>query len=375
MNGADVTLSDYTSQQLRNLCREAGFTDTDTPAELLRELLGAAGGRPLSAGPLWPSDVADDATPVEFSFAFDDGGDRAIRVLGETIAERPGPDANVAAARRFLHTVTERYGCTADRFEAVQDLFLPERPRGKFALWFSLIFRPGAAPRVKVYFNPDVRGPERARELVAEGLRRLGMDNAYDIVLAHALSRGDRDRFSFFALDLDDDPLSRVKLYVSHAAASVPDVERAAAAVSGIDRSEIGRFCALVGGSSGPFAGRPLISSYSLVEADPDRPGNYSLYLPVRDYVPDDETARSRIRSFLAEHGLDPADLDRALGAVSGRPLRDGRGLLAHVSLRLGGFGSGTTVYLSSEAYDVTPPRRGTARPVPVPLADAPLGG
>ncbi|WP_307849762.1 tryptophan dimethylallyltransferase family protein [Qaidamihabitans albus] len=370
----NVTLSDYTGRQLRNLCAEAGFDEADdTPVDLLRELLGPAGRRRLSEEPLWSSDVSDDASPVEFSFAFDDNGGRAIRVLGETMAEDPGPAANIAAARRFLDVVTARYGCTADRFDAVQDLFLPAQPHGKFALWFSLIFRPQAPPHLKVYFNPEVRGPERAPELVAEGLRRLGMDNAYDIATAHALRRGSRDRFSFFALDLDDSPLSRVKLYVSHESGRSEDVEQAATAVSGVDVAEIREFCRLVGGGSGPFTGRPLISSYSFVEADPGRPGNYSLYLPVRDYVPDDETARSRVRSFMSRRGLDQADLDRALRAVTNRSLRERAGLIAHVSLRLGGFGAGTTIYLSSEAYGGTPVQR-SADATAVPLADSPVG-
>lgn len=355
MNGADVTLTDHTSRQLRNLCTLAGFDNTDTPVALLRELLGAAGGRALSEPPLWPSDVADDATPVEFSIALDDGGDRAVRILGETIPHNPGPNANVAAARRFLETVVERHGCTADRFEAVQDLFLPEHPQGKFALWFSLIFRSQGPPRLKVYFNPDVRGPEHNRQLVAEGLRRLGMDNAYDLAMAHGLRRGERDRFSFFALDLDDSPLSRVKLYISHEAATAEDVAYCAEAVSGVDTNQIHDFCALLGGGTRRFAGRPLISSYSFVEADFDRPGNYSLYLPIRDYVPDDESARSRVRSFLDGRGMEQAQLDRALRAVSDRSLRERPGLIAHVSLRLGAFGSGTTIYLSSEAYGGTP--------------------
>jgi hypothetical protein len=63
----------------------------------------------------------------------------------------------------------------------------------------------------------------------------------------------------------------------------------------------------------------------------------------------------------MKKYDFDPAELDRALDAVSRRPLRDGVGLIAYVSLRLGKQ-SGITVYLSSEAYDVTPPREGPAR-------------
>lgn len=364
MNVADLTLFDYTSDQLRNLCAEAGFEETDnTPVEMLGELLGPAGRRPLSDGPQWPSDVADDATPVEFSVALDDSGDRAVRVLGETIAERPSPIANVEAARRFLDVMKQRIGIATERFDALEDLFLPEQPQGKFAFWYSLIFRPSSPPKLKVYFNPAVRGADRSHELVAEGFRRLGLHDAYDIAMHHAMVRGDSDQFSFFAVDLDDDPLSRVKLYISHQDGTSDDAERAAKAVGGVDPVQVKEFCELLGGTTGPFTGRPLVSSYSFVEAAADGPGNYSLYLPIRSYVPDDEVARERVLSFLDRRGVAQANLDRAIRAVSRRPLRDGVGLLAHVSLRLGQFGTGTTIYLSSEGYDVLPPRAG-AHPV-----------
>ncbi|GAB3576652.1 DMATS family aromatic prenyltransferase [Amycolatopsis endophytica] len=336
----------------------AGFADEDeAPATVLRELLGAAGRRPLTAPPVWLSDVADDATPVEFSLAFDASGERAVRILGETIPENPGPAANIEAAKRFLTHMAQRYAVNLDRFRAVEDLFLTERPQGKFALWFSLILRPGRVPALKVYFNPLVRGDQAARGLVAEALRRLGLRDAYDTVERYALCRGAADKFSFFALDLDDGPLSRVKLYVSHDSGDSSTVERAATAVDGVDPLALREFLTLAGGGTGPFAGRPLVSSYSFVEADSGRPGNYSLYLPVRDYVPDDEVARAQALAHLERAGVPAAELDRAIGAMTSRPLSEGVGLVAHLSLRLGRFGSGTTVYLSSEAYGVTPSR------------------
>jgi hypothetical protein len=211
---------------------------------------------------------------------------------------------------------------------------------------------------LKVYFNPQVSGPARAPTLVAEGLRRLGIDyHVYEMVVKHALTRQDRDQFSFFSLDLDNSPQARVKLYVSHRDAETADVERAASLVPGIDPVQIQEFCAVLGGGKGPFRQRPLMSSYSFIEGDTGRLSNYSIYLPIRAYVPDDEVARARLLAIMAQYNIDGRELDRSLAAVSGRPLRDGVGLIAHVSLRLGEFGSGITVYLSSEAFGVTPPR------------------
>jgi DMATS type aromatic prenyltransferase len=359
VNTTNVTLLDHARKQLRNLCEVAGFEATnEDPAVLLTELLGPAGCRPLSERPRYRCDVADDGTPVEFSLAFDDDGGLAVRVLGEAGSEKPGQHPDIAAGKRFLERASKRFQFCLDRFAAVADLFLPERPRGAFAAWFSIILRPRERPRLKAYFNPEVRGRHRAPELVAEGFRRLGLDDAYEIAARHALCRGARDRLSFFAVDLDESPLSRVKLYIAHEDACSADAERAATAVDGADPLRVRELCEVVGGGTGPFTGRPLVSSYSFVEAEPAGPGTYSLYLPVRDYVPDDEVARERVVAFLARHGIGADRLDAALRAVTARPLRAGAGLLAHVSVRLGPFGAGTTIYLSSEAYGVTPPRR-----------------
>lgn len=352
---AEISMYTHTSGQLDRLCRVVGFDDAQgRHLDLLRGLLGTQGETSISEPAAFTSNVADDTTPIEFSVAFDATGECVVRVLGETVGS-PAP-------REFVDRVAGDYGLVTDRLDAVADLFLPHEERqGPFTLWHSLIFRPGREPKIKVYLNPQISGPTMADSLVSEGLRRMNIAGAFDPMIEYALRRGERDNFSFFALDLDDDPLSRVKVYVSHEAADSEDVERAAELVPGTDPLLIREFLALLGGGKGPFEDRPLVSSYSFVEGSGDRPGNYSLYLPIRGYVPDDEVARARVLAVLAQYGFDGTKLDKALAAVSQRPLRDGVGLIAHVALRMGEFGSGITVYLSSEAYRVLP-----ARPRPV---------
>jgi DMATS type aromatic prenyltransferase len=351
---ADLSLREHATGQLRRLCRVAGLADIhQTAGVLLGQLLGTAGESRLPGPVTWSSNVSDDMTPIEFSVAFDASGDRSVRLLGEAVGSSP--------ARGFLDTVAERLRLTTAKFDAVQDLFLPADANGEFTLWYSMIFRTGSQPVFKVYFNPEVHGPENASALVADGLQRLGMGSVYPSVVSHALAREGKDHFSFFAIDLNNTPRARVKLYVSHEDADTGDVERAASLVPGIDPMQIREFCALLSGGKGPFEQRPLISSYSFVEGDITTPSNYSLYLPIRDYVPDDEVARARLVAIMAQYNIDSTELDRSLAAVSSRSLRDGVGLIAHVSLRLGAVGSGITVYLSSEAFSVTPPRQ---RPV-----------
>lgn len=358
MNHATLSLRDYTGYQLRNLCKSCCPDDSvETSVTLLRELLGAAGDRALSAPALWPSYISDDMTPVEFSITFDEDGKHMIRVLVEAIAEEPSNRSNAHVAQQVISSFADRFQLFLDRYHAVRDLFLPEQPQGQFALWYSLIIRPNSRPGFKVYFNPEARGTQLAPQLVAEALRRLGFASAYEIATGHALQRGDLDRFSYFAVDLEDDPLSRVKIYISHCGAEAKDVERAASAAHGVDPTRLHDFCSLIGGGSGPFTGRPLLSAYTFFEGDTDRPSVYSLYLPIRDYVSDDESARARVVTLMEQHDLRPAVLDRALAAVSKRSLSDGVGLIPYVSMSMGKIRQGTTVYLSSEAYGVRSPR------------------
>lgn len=356
MSAAGATLTDLTSSQLRNLCEIAGIDERD-PVRLLGDILGSAGPRPLAEPPLWPSDVADDATPVEFSMQFENDGNRHLRVLAEKLADEPGPGANLRATRELLTSLDSRYGLNLDRLRAVEDLFLADEPQGKFAWWYSFIFGPDSTPKFKIYINPAMHGDEHAPRLVEEALRRLGLEGAWTTIRENALTRDGMDSPGFFAVDLDRGPQARVKLYVTHEAATSDDVLRAARAVPGIDPDQVTDFCAMLSPETEVFRGRPLVSSYSFVDGDVSAPSNYSLYLPIRDYVQHDGVARERTARLLKEHDVEPDLLDRVLSSLTDRPLQDNSGLIAHLSLRLSPGKTGTTVYLSSEAYGGTPAR------------------
>ena len=159
--------------------------------------------------------------------------------------------------------------------------------------WSSGINRP---PEFKIYFNPELKGVELAPSLVATALDRLGLNGSYRAVLDHGVRPGElgrADRLTFFALDLHDAPHARVKLYLSHHDAEPGDVARAAAVVDGVNAEEFAEFCVLAGGQTGTFSGRPLISSYTFL-GELDRPAGYSVYVPIRSYVNDDEEAHEQ---------------------------------------------------------------------------------
>ncbi|MFD0487039.1 tryptophan dimethylallyltransferase family protein [Saccharopolyspora spinosporotrichia] len=161
MRAAGVPLGEYIAHQVKNLC-DVLEIDENGPLETIDMLLGPAYFRPISEPPLWPSDVADDETPVELSFTLDDDAGPRMRILGEPLATNPGPTSNLHAALQLLGALSERYAPSLNRFDAVSDLFLPGEPQGKFSLWFSFIFAPDSRePTLKIYFNPNARGRPR----------------------------------------------------------------------------------------------------------------------------------------------------------------------------------------------------------------------
>jgi DMATS type aromatic prenyltransferase len=357
------TLRHHAGQQLRSLCEELGLEDVaEGCVRLLYDLLGSVGSRSLTEPVLWPSFVADDHTPLEFSLAFTTDGSPILRVLVEHLAPEATARKNLLAARRLTDRLGQRYQLQLDRFEALADLFLPAEPQDRFSLWHAVVLRPDGQHEFKMYFNPAVRGARRAPDLVAQAFERLGLAYAHDTVVAHAFRLGSlSDRFVFFSLDLCPEPRSRVKVYVAHHRAQSADMERAARAARGVPPGVASDFCQLVGGSRTAFTRRPLLSCYAFVTGDGDVPSGYTLYLPIRDYVADDQVARNRATGLLKRHGTDPSVLDRTLKILAQRPLNEGVGLISYVSLRMGQLQPEITVYLSSEAYGMTP--KPAARP------------
>lgn len=356
-----VSIRDFGGQQLHALLHSVHLGDlANNAVELLSESLGPGGFRSLSKIPAWASGVADDNTPFEFSAAFTEGEPTTVRVLVEPTAFDASPVANMAAAVDVLESLARRYDLPLARFDAVRDLFLPAEPLGGFSLWFSLVFRKDTPPAIKVYLNPEVRGVSEAGPLVGEGLARLGYGAGHDTIIEHARRREGLDRYSFFALDLTDSPAGRVKVYVSHQDATADDAATAARGAHGVSADSVRDFCLMSGGQSGPYAERPLVSSYTFLPGDVDRPRGFSLYMPIRTYVNDDVEARERVLAVLDHHLVDPTPFEDALATIARRPLADGVGLIAHVSLRAGLPRPGVTVYLSSEAYDKASPRATT---------------
>ncbi|GIL32071.1 tryptophan dimethylallyltransferase family protein [Actinocatenispora comari] len=355
---ASSSLSSHVSTQAHALMTAAGYDNAHAVDELLADLLTAD-----ETTTPWPSQISDDHTPVEFSLALDHGQRPTVRILAEALAARPSLAANLHAAQHLLERWASRYSLAMGQYQQVADLFAGAPPDSQFAVWFSVVLRRRNVPRIKVYLNPQCRGTRHSVALVVTAMRRLGLGGAYPALQAAAIQPG--GRYSFLALDLHHGPRSRIKVYASHAAtATDADAARAAAVVPGVDTDEVTTFCRLAAGDTlGSATSRPLVSSYTFVDGDSCHPSGYSLYVPIRSHVTDDRQARDRAIALARRYGHDAGLVDEAITAIARRDLAAGVGLIPHIAVRLGDRAPGLTVYLSSEAYRVSPPRPRTAFP------------
>ncbi|OPF77193.1 prenyltransferase [Streptomyces antioxidans] len=363
-SSGEALLGDLTTGQLTRLCHVAGLSEADAAAYtgVLTESLGATAGRPLALPPPSHTFLSDDHSPVEFSLAFLPGQTPDLRVLvepgcssGDDLAE------NGRAGLRSIHAMADRWGFSTDQLDRLEDLFFPPSPEGPLALWCALELRPGGVPGVKVYLNPSANGADRAAETVREALARLGHRQAFD-----SLPRA--EGFPFFALDLGDWDAPRVKVYLKHPGLSPAEAGSLSRMTPAPGREGLEEFFRTVGDlPAGDFAddegadrlaGRPTLTCHSFTETAIGLPSGYTLHVPVRDYVRHDGEARERAVAVLRSNGMDSGSLDRALAAVSPRPLGDGVGLIAYLALvHQRGRPRRVTVYVSSEAYETRPPR------------------
>jgi DMATS type aromatic prenyltransferase len=379
-------LRDLVSGQLERLAEVAGLppADAETYTGAVADALGPVAERSLALPPASPSFLSDDHTPVEFSLAFVPGEAPGLRVLLEPGHASPDLAGNGRAGLAAIHAMAERWQFGTGQLDLLADLFLPPDPEGPLALWCALELRPGGVPGVKVYLNPAANGADRAAETLREALDRLGHHQAFDTLPAG-------DGYPFLALDLGDWQTPRVKVYVAHRALTAEDAGSLAPGASPQEQQRMRAFFRTVSGFPAPggdfaasldpagpstldllgatgndadrlFRGRAL-TCHAFTETVTGLPSGYTLHVPLREYVGNDALARDRTVAVLRSHGMDADALDRALAAVTSRRLSDGVGLVAYVALvHQRGRQPRATVYVSSEAYAVQPPRTGAAR-------------
>jgi hypothetical protein len=227
---------------------------------------------------------------------------------------------------------------------------LPDVRHARFALWHAVSLAPGPL-RVKAYLNPQIRGTDHAARLTAIALRRLGMGASWARVSTKIPRRYlTGDALRYFALDLESSATARVKLYVYLRDATANVLEGVAALGPKYVNGEVAEFCRAMTGRDGPYDLSPICVYLAFTEKSVE-PSTITVQIPIRFYVPNDHSARDRIRSYLRLRGIDHGVYDRALESVARRPLSMKSGLHTYVSLRTGRRPPRVTLYFGAELY------------------------
>jgi DMATS type aromatic prenyltransferase len=335
--------------------------------QVFRTLSESWGDLPAGGAARWPSDVCDDHSPYELSVAIDSRGPQ-LRVLVEPMDRPCSPAANLAAARRLYPVLARDYHVNLARLRAVEELLVPEAPRGRFALWYAVGFTPGQAPEFKAYLDLNVQGPGRAALLTEESLRRLGFARAWPALAGLLRRREDgADSLAYLALDLSHDTEARVKVYLRHQGADAAFLDE----LGGLSRHHVPgstkEFCRQLAGHEGPYHGKGPVTCFTFTEPADERPTAATFYFPVSYHARDDLESRRRITHYLGSQELDAAAYLGALEACARRPLEAGSSLHTYAALRCWRGGPRVTAYFSPEVFGQQPPRT-----VSVPGADPP---
>ncbi|WP_229820950.1 MULTISPECIES: tryptophan dimethylallyltransferase family protein [Streptomyces] len=357
-----TTLGDHVLGQLLRLCAVAGLADADTATygQVLLDSLGDTALRPLSLPPLSPSFISDDHTPVEFSLALTPDAAPVLRMLVEPGFAAADMDGSGRVGLSVIRDMAGRWDFSTAQLDALEDLFFPAAAEGPLALWYALELRPGGVPGVKVYLNPSAGGAGHCSRTVREALRRLGHRDAYAAL-------PDGAGHPFLALDLGSWTTPRVKVYVTHPRLSAADARAMSRTVPGLAADQVETFFHLAAGTAPPLGPgaeeetrllrRPALSCHAFTDSGTGAPSGFTLHIPVRDYVRDDEEALARATALLTHFGMDASVLSRALTALTPRGLDEGVGLIAYLALaHQRNRQPRITAYLSSEAYAVRPP-------------------
>jgi Tryptophan dimethylallyltransferase len=229
----DLSFADYLCEKWLVLCDGFGVpaSEYEPTYDHIRSLLQPWGAWPIGQKPRYRSFVSGDGFPAEMSIGFS-GSAPEFRILFESL----GATATSQSCRRAGADLTQRmaddFGVYTASYEMVKDVFLPRDSDGGL-IWHSVAWRPGSEPKYKVYLGTQPYGPERAYDVVGKAMAQLGMSSAWAATLdgmtpelrsAHELD--------FFALDLNDEPTARAKVYLRHHGVTVDKLDRLAGLAS-----------------------------------------------------------------------------------------------------------------------------------------------
>ncbi|WNV88832.1 tryptophan dimethylallyltransferase family protein [Umezawaea sp. Da 62-37] len=336
------------------LCSGLGY-----PPEIAAQAVGelefaTAGWGANLIGPQrrYPSYVSRDGFPVEFSVSWR-GGEPEVRVLFESLGPALTPASCQAAGQALTRSLAGRPGVSIDGYSSIEDLFVVDAPAPyRPTVWHSIAWRPGTAPRYKVYLNPQAQGVDRAAEVVGEAMARLGMAHAWAPVALQSRSLADDGHeLEFFALDLAPDREARAKVYFRHPAMELVELNRVAsfAAAHDPDRATTA-FRAVYGEDTTRVENSPMTCLSFRAGGHGAAEANVYLRLP-RNSPSDAESSR-RITDVMRGEGVAPEPYLAMLDALAPRSLDGSVGLQELLAFRTAGRPrADLCVYLRCSVY------------------------
>ncbi|KAL3683860.1 hypothetical protein R1sor_001882 [Riccia sorocarpa] len=338
----------------------------------------------------WYSDISTDHSPIEYSVAIEHTtGKVQLRFLIEAQAEENTLAAFQQSALRLNDDIQKEYGQTVslERFHLISDLFFPSSdevqeatthsfcvtkskelewkeaqeattPQGPtiypFAAYHSFCVTKSKELEWKLYLNPQARGEKNAANLIRVAFERLGMADSYSLLESILAPT---DSFCFFALDLHAGDHARVKIYVQQDNPDVAAIAKKLAICPHTPKEEIERFCATMGGSTGPYSSSPPVIVYFAFKSNAPLSPEVAVHFPVSEYAPNDAEIKQRIEAYLAPvSSTSLATYHSIVAALQERPLEQGRGFHSFVGFKNSARGLLNTFYVSAEFFGVLSP-------------------
>ena len=328
------TVFDHAAGQLALVCEAVGQPVADVRAFVGR-LAAHCGDHPAGDPPRW-SCLGDDCSPFEVSLTTSRTGHQ-VRLLVEAQSSVPSPAAYWEAGCKLTRWLADDKGLDTTWFDEIADLFTPAATGAYWAVWHGFDF--GEEPLVKVYLNPRL-GSRPSAVVVRDAMVRLGFERGWPAVESAAALAAP----SHVSIDLGVEQ-PRLKVYLRHdqdAARSIRSTRSTA--------DDFVAVCDAVGADAGVLGRRPPFTTLYFTAPHDEVPTRTALHLPVQTYVPDDDTASTRIQALLESFELDPTAYGHAHGALASQSGLD-RGLNSYLGFQRDDSGPRVTTYFGARLY------------------------
>ncbi|MQY22140.1 hypothetical protein NRB20_52530 [Nocardia sp. RB20] len=324
-----LTYRSVVAAHLEMLCRTMAPADEGAARqiEMVCSLPGAWADEPVERLDRHHSFVANDGSPVEFSFAMTRSG-AAARVLFEPLDITLGASSPPREESRFVERLSEALNVDVSKFRLVADIFQGPAVSGSFSMMCAAALTTGDIPLFKVYLNPAI-GPSRPHQAVGAAMGRLGLGAQWDLLCEHLgadVFDGPHHEIALFALDLGNFPEARVKLYLRHAGCGPEEIERVAALAADHEPDLLPKILGCIDNSPVDGWAKAPMTCLSFLASNPE-PASVTLYCPLDPNVGSDAEASVRVVDLLEMSGIAPELFGAVITAASGSDLAGGRRL------------------------------------------------